>query len=247
MKLFAHGTDNFSPDGQPDQAGRDYGVSRSFSSNIAVRFRALFGYAGQPPENPGDGRTKEACFDPIGGRDAARIWSRKRSRQKLFGCLTAGMTPASGNSPPPSASPLPRSTTTESRSEIVEAAVELVWIEILTNVAEDVGSTFEADPEEVLVAVGLHTRQAFILTTRSLVRDGHSPRKEPSGPAASPLFANAFEARGYRQAAGDPSTIGGSYCFGTALYAASRLNAQGRQDPTDPTTANWKPCARKPG
>lgn len=120
----------------------------------------------------------------------------------------------------------------ESRSEIVEAAVELVWIEILTNVAEDVGNTFEADPEEVLVAVGLHTRRAFILHHTIAPYMTVTPRAKNLQAGGIALFANAFERLGVTgEAAGDAFHHYGSYCFGTALYAASRLNARAALGP----------------
>ena len=115
----------------------------------------------------------------------------------------------------------------DSRAEIVQAAVEVVWIEILGNTAAEVGNPFESDPEEVLTAVGLHARRAFIEHHTIAPYMTVIPRSRQLSAGGIALFANAFERLGVTgEAAGDAFHYYASYCFGTALYAASRINAR---------------------
>lgn len=110
-----------------------------------------------------------------------------------------------------------------SRAEIVHAAVELVWIEVLAEASEQVGDPFEADPVEVLAALGLSARRAFLRHYAITPYLTAVPRSDELSAGAIAIFASAFERIGvYGEEAGDAFHHYASYCFGNALYAASR-------------------------
>lgn len=113
-----------------------------------------------------------------------------------------------------------------SRAEIVQAAVELVWVEVLTDTVAEVGNPFEADPVEVLCEVGLRARRAFIQHYTITPYMSAIPRSDEFSAGGIAMLANAFERIGVSgKAAGDAFHHYASYCFGTALYAANRLIA----------------------
>jgi AcrR family transcriptional regulator len=113
-----------------------------------------------------------------------------------------------------------------SRAEIVQAAVELVWTEVLAETTVKVGNAFEADPVEVLTTVGLFARRAFLRHYRITPYMSAVPRSDELSAGGMALFANVFERLGVSGAgAGDAFHYYASYCFGNALYAASRLTA----------------------
>lgn len=113
-----------------------------------------------------------------------------------------------------------------SRAEIVQAAVEIVWREILAETSEKVGNPFEADPVEVLTTIGMSTRRAFIRHYSITPYMAAVPRSDELAAAAMAIFANVFERLGVSGAeAGEAFHGYASYCIGTALYAASRLSA----------------------
>ena len=115
----------------------------------------------------------------------------------------------------------------DSRAEIVQAAVELVWVEVLADTAAEVGNPFESDPVEVLTAVGVQARRAFIRHHTIAPYMTLIPRSTELAAGGVSLFANAFERLGVSgEVAGEAFHYYASYCFGTALYAASRLNAR---------------------
>lgn len=114
----------------------------------------------------------------------------------------------------------------ESRAEIVQAAVEMVWAEIFTEVTLEIGNPFEADPLESLLTVGLFARRGFIRHYKITSYMAAIPRTDELAAGGMVLFANAFERLGLTgEAAGEAFHYYASYCFGTSLYAASRLNA----------------------
>ena len=114
-----------------------------------------------------------------------------------------------------------------SRAEIVQAAVELVWIEVLSSTAAEVGNPLEADPLETLVTVGLYARRAFLSHHRITPYLAAIPRSDQLSAGGIALFANAFERLGVSgPEAGEAFHYYASYCFGSALYGASRLNAE---------------------
>lgn len=113
-----------------------------------------------------------------------------------------------------------------SRAEIVQAAVELVWTEVLAETTIAVGNPFEADPVEVLTTVGLFARRAFLRHYKITPYMAAIPRSDELSAGGIALFANVFERLGVSgEDSGDAFHYYASYCFGNALYAASRLNA----------------------
>jgi AcrR family transcriptional regulator len=122
----------------------------------------------------------------------------------------------------------------DSRAEIVQAAVELVWVEILAETATKIGNPLEADPIEALVTVGLYARRAFLRHHKITPYMAAIPRSGELSAGGIALFANVFERLGLvGDDAGDAFHYYASYCFGTALYAASRLNASEALGPND--------------
>ncbi len=122
----------------------------------------------------------------------------------------------------------------DSRAEIVQAAVEMVWVEILTETTLKIGNPFEADPVEALVTVGLHARRAFLRHHKITPYMAAIPRSGELSAGGIAIFANVFERLGLSgDAAGDAFHYYASYCFGNALYAASRLNANEALGPDD--------------
>ena len=123
----------------------------------------------------------------------------------------------------------------DSRAEIVQAAVELVWTEILAETTVAVGNPFEADPLEVLLTVGLNARRAFLRHFRITPYMAAIPRSGELSAGGMALFANVFERLGVSgPEAGDAFHYYASYCFGNALYAASRLGANQVLGPEHP-------------
>lgn len=113
-----------------------------------------------------------------------------------------------------------------SRAEIIQAAVEMVWNEVLAETTVAVGNPFEADPTETLITVGLFARRAFLRHYKITPYMAAIPRSDELSAGGLALFANVFERLGVSGApAGDAFHYYASYCFGNALYAASRLNA----------------------
>jgi len=123
----------------------------------------------------------------------------------------------------------------DSRSDIVQAAVELVWTEVLAETTVEVGNPFEADPIEVLIAVALRARRAFLRHYKITPYMAAIPRSDELSAGGIALFANVFERLGVSgPAAGDAFHYYVSYCFGNALFAASRLNANEALGPEHP-------------
>ncbi len=122
-----------------------------------------------------------------------------------------------------------------SRAEIVQAAVELVWTEVLAETTVEVGNPFESDPVETLITVGLFARRAFLKHYKITPYMAAIPRSDELSAGGMALFANVFERLGVSgEAAGDAFHYYASYCFGNALYAASRLNANEELGPQHP-------------
>ncbi|HMT04567.1 MAG: TetR/AcrR family transcriptional regulator [Solirubrobacterales bacterium] len=114
----------------------------------------------------------------------------------------------------------------DSRAEIVQAAVEIVWREIIEEVTGIVGSPFEADPVEALTALGLVSRRAFIRHHSITPYMAGIPRAEELSALGLAMFASVFERFGMTgRVAGEAFHAFASFCFGNALYAASRIAA----------------------
>ena len=123
----------------------------------------------------------------------------------------------------------------DSRAEIVQAAVELVWLEVLTDTTVEMGNPFEADPVEVLTTLGLFARRAFLRHYRITPYMAAIPRSGELSAGGMAIFANVFERLGVKgPEAGDAFHYYASYCFGNALYAASRLGANQELGPEHP-------------
>ncbi len=113
-----------------------------------------------------------------------------------------------------------------SRAEIIQAAVELVWTEVLTETTAATGNPFEADPMEVLTTVGLFARRAFLRHYKITPYMTAVPRSDELSAGGLAIFANVFERLGVSgEEAGEAFHYYASFCFGSALYAASRLTA----------------------
>ncbi|MCB0870314.1 MAG: TetR/AcrR family transcriptional regulator [Solirubrobacterales bacterium] len=122
-----------------------------------------------------------------------------------------------------------------SRAEIVQAAVDLVWAEVLTETSVEVGDPFEADPVETLVTLGIFARRSFLKHYKITPYMAAIPRSDELSATGIALFANVFERLGLSgPAAGSAFHYYASYCFGNALYAASRLNANEQLGPEHP-------------
>lgn len=114
----------------------------------------------------------------------------------------------------------------DSRAAIVQSAVDLVWSEILAETTAEIGNPFEADPFDALFKMGVYTRRAFLrhYTIAPYMTVVPSSPELVAGGAA--IFANVFERLGVTgDEAGDAFHYFGTYCFGSALYAASRRKA----------------------
>lgn len=135
-----------------------------------------------------------------------------------------------------------------SRAEIVQAAVELVWTEVLAETTAEVGNPFEADPVETLVTVGLFARRAFLRHYKITAYMSAIPRSDELSAGGIALFANVFERLGISgPRAGDAFHYYASYCFGNALYAASRLNANEALGPDHPGHETLEAFRREAG
>jgi len=114
----------------------------------------------------------------------------------------------------------------DSRAEIVQAAVELVWQEILANIISTVGDPFTADPLEVLVTAGLETRRGFADHCAIAPYMAATPESDEITAGTLAIMANVFERYGLKgEAAADAFHAYACYVFGTALFNANRLAA----------------------
>lgn len=122
-----------------------------------------------------------------------------------------------------------------SRSEIVQAAVELVWTEVLAETAAKAGNPFEADPVDMLLDLALFARRSFLRHYKITPYMAAIPRSDELSAGGVAIVANAFERLGVSgPEAGDAFHYFVSYCFGNALFAASRLNANEALGPEHP-------------
>lgn len=123
----------------------------------------------------------------------------------------------------------------DSRAEIIQSAVGLVWAEVLSRTNEAVGNPFEADPIELLSTIGLFARRGFLSHYKITPYMAAIPRSDELAAVGVAIFANAFERLGiHGRAAGDAFHYYASYCFGNALYSASRLIADDALGPDHP-------------
>lgn len=114
----------------------------------------------------------------------------------------------------------------ESRAEIVQAAVELVWQEILTNIISTVGDPFTAEPIEVLVTAGVETRRGFARHCSIAPYMAATPESDELTAGTLAIMASVFERYGLEgEAAAEAFHAYACFVFGTALFNANRLAA----------------------
>ena len=119
----------------------------------------------------------------------------------------------------------------ESRAEIVQAAVELVWREILGDIFDRTGDPFTADPVDVLVAAGEATRSAFGRHYAIAPYMAATPASDELSAGTLAIVANVFERFGLKgQDAAEAFHAYSSFTFGTALFSANRIAANAELD-----------------
>jgi len=119
----------------------------------------------------------------------------------------------------------------DSRAEIVHAAVELVWHEILAESFEEVGNPFEADPVEFLMATAFVTRRVFSRHYAIAPYLTATPQSDELSAGTLAIMANVFERLGLSGTeAAEAFHAYASYTFGNSLFAASRLAANAELD-----------------
>ena len=113
-----------------------------------------------------------------------------------------------------------------SRSDIVHAAVALVWDQATTELLELVPMPFDADPAEVLVASGIATRRAWLAHYRLAPYMAATPESNEFVTNALGLLANVLERMGLEgeRAAAALHTFS-SFMIGAVLFAAARCAA----------------------
>lgn len=113
-----------------------------------------------------------------------------------------------------------------SRSDIVHAAVALVWDQATTELLELVPMPFDADPAEVLVASGIATRRAWLAHYRLAPYMAATPESNEFLTNALGLLANVLERMGLEggRAAAALHTYS-SFMIGAVLFAAARRAA----------------------
>lgn len=119
----------------------------------------------------------------------------------------------------------------ESRAKIVQAAVDLVWREILEGIYEEIGSPFEAEPIDVLIAAGAATRAAFARHYAIAPYMAATPNSDELSAGTLAIVANVFERLGLTgRAAAEAFHAYASFTFGTALFNADRIAANAELD-----------------
>jgi AcrR family transcriptional regulator len=113
-----------------------------------------------------------------------------------------------------------------SRSDIVHAAVALVWDQATTELLELAPMPFDADPSEVLVASGIATRRAWLAHYRLAPYMAATPESNEFVTNALGLLANVLERMGLKgkRAAAALHTFS-SFMIGAVLFAAARTAA----------------------
>jgi AcrR family transcriptional regulator len=120
-----------------------------------------------------------------------------------------------------------------SRAAIIQAAVDLVWVEAAANFLDLVDDPLSDDPVEVLVAVGVATRRAFGAHYRIATYAAATPQAGDRQRDQMTLMTNVFERLGLRgDNAGAAFHSYASYVFGAAIFAAARRIADEQLDVT---------------
>jgi len=138
-------------------------------------------------------------------------------------------------------------------TEIYHAAVELVWIEALTEVFTLVPDLPETDPVDVLVVAGLATRRTWLAHHRVARHLAATSKSNPFTTIALGVMADLLERLGLR---GEDAAVAwhsyASFMIGAVLFAAERLSADEQSardrgadnqhrhyaDPIDPSVSN---------
>jgi AcrR family transcriptional regulator len=113
-----------------------------------------------------------------------------------------------------------------SRSDIVHAAVALVWDQATTELLELVPMPSDAEPVEVLVAGGIATRRTWLAHYRLAPYMAATPESSQFVASALGLLANVLERMGLEgdRAAAARHTYS-SFMIGAVLFAAARRAA----------------------
>jgi AcrR family transcriptional regulator len=112
------------------------------------------------------------------------------------------------------------------RSDIVRAAVALVWDQASAELLELVPMPFDAEPAEVLVATGIATRRAWLAHYRLAPYMAATPESNEFVTNALGLMASVLERMGLKdeRAAAALHTYS-SFMIGAVLFAAARSAA----------------------
>ena len=110
-----------------------------------------------------------------------------------------------------------------SRAEIVQAAVDIVWQEILVDLLARVGDPFETDPVEVLTVSAVAVSKAFVEHATIAPYMAATPQPDDLTSGGIAMLASVFERFGLEgEDAAEAFHMYASYTFGTALFAANR-------------------------
>ena len=113
-----------------------------------------------------------------------------------------------------------------SRAEIVRAAVDLVWIEALQEMLKIAPDPLEEEPREVMVAMGVATRRAWVAHHNLAPYLAANPKVDNFTRNSVDLAANLLERIGlHGEEAAEAFHSYTSFMIGSVLFAASRLVA----------------------
>lgn len=114
-----------------------------------------------------------------------------------------------------------------SHARIVQAAVELVWVEATGDLLELLPDPFAADPAELVLHGGIATRRAFGRHPRLARHIADAWRPSDALTAVLGVLASAFERMGLSdERAAEAFHAYGTFTIGSVLFAAARTNAQ---------------------
>lgn len=118
-----------------------------------------------------------------------------------------------------------------SREEIVSAAVDLVWNEVVEDFGKDFPDPFTADPIEALVASGVATRRAFGRHYRLAPFMAQIPQETPMQTLTLTMLGSGFERMGLSGTQISAAFHAySSFTVGSALFAADRRLRAERDD-----------------
>ena len=114
----------------------------------------------------------------------------------------------------------------DSQAAVVQAVVDLIWGQSFTNLLELVPKPLEADPADVLVAVGLATRRTWVEHHRVGRYMAATPQPSDFMSNSLRMFATLFETLGlHGEQAAAAFHAYATYMFGSTMYATARLTA----------------------